>query len=439
MGPVLVQKQALKQKLSPALFQSVTLLQFSNTELSDYIKEKALENPLLRAEPASFHGRRDEWTESVASFGDRSKSATEVIEETVGASTGFRERLHNDLRQLSLDKTCMKAADLLIDSLNDNGYIEGSPEKLLADFDMERGMVARALNAVQSLDPAGVGARSLSECLLLQLKRLCPRRLLAETIITEFSNYFLTENWQSLSDILEEPEERIREAVACIRGLHPFPITADTEEKTEYIIPDIIVRKIDSGLSCELEDRYLPAITIETQDYEQYMYQADQQTKRYLRKKKSEAEWLLANISRRKRTLIRLAELLIEAQNGYFVTGDEDSLRPFTMKKAAGALALDESTVSRAAANKYIQTPYGLFPMKKFFVRPVGTGWMNVSALQIQSRIKYWIGREDRRKPLSDQQLVQMLSTEGLRCSRRAVAKYRKECGIASTIRRRTR
>ncbi|WP_100487211.1 RNA polymerase factor sigma-54 [Sporolactobacillus pectinivorans] len=439
MGLALVQKQALKLKMAPALFQSVTLLQFSNEQLSDYIMGKAMENPLLNAERSDFRPAGQEFVSSFTQAGDGSRSTSDVIEETVASSSDYHEMLHNDLHQLHLDRICMAAADLLIDNLNDKGYFDDDPVELLNGYGLDPKVPEMALEAVQSLDPAGVGARTLSECILLQLKRMIPAQSLAERIISEHSDFFLSGSWDELAERLETTEKKIQAAVGVIRGLSPSPVSSIQDEAPQYIIPDVTIKKSGDGLSCELEDQYLPKIELDSRNYESYLESADSETRRYLREKKEEADWLIAGISRRKQTLMQLTEMLMKEQQVYFENGNHDLLRPFTMKNAAERLSVNESTVSRAVANKYIQTPYGMFPMKKFFVRAVKTIHGEVSSFQILSRIKYWIGREDRADPFSDQKLVQLLSDDGLHCSRRAIAKYRQASGIGSTVQRRSR
>lgn len=439
MGLALVQKQALKLKMTPALFQSVTLLQFSNEQLSEYIMEKAMENPLLNAEKNDFQSADLGGVSSFAQYGDEAKSATDVIEETVASSSDYRDLLHRDLHQLQLDKICLAAADFLIDNLNEKGYFDEEPEALLEGYGLSPEVPGKALEAVQSLEPAGVGARTLTECLVLQLKRMVPVNPLPIRILSDYSDCFLSGNWGELATILGTTEKRIRAAVEVIRGLSPTPVSSIQEEAPQYIIPDVTIRNSDSGLSCEMEDRYLPKITLDSTGYENYLDKADSETKRYLREKKDEADWLIAGISRRKQTLLKLTELLMQVQKAYFESGRYEALKPFPMKHAAEQLSVNESTVSRAVANKYVETPYGLFQMKKFFVRAIKVGQEEVSSFQILSRIKHWISVEDRSTPFSDQKLVQLLSDEGLHCSRRAVAKYRRESGIGSTVQRRSR
>ncbi|RYL93623.1 RNA polymerase factor sigma-54 [Sporolactobacillus sp. THM19-2] len=434
MGLALVQNQSLKQKLTPALFQSVTLLQFNHEQLSDYIKEKATGNPLLHVGETDFG-----YTPAHSVAGEEARSTTDVIEETVQSPGSFRDQLHMDLHQLSLSKNGIAAADLLIDCLDQNGYLTENPAEILDRFGMDSDLAEQALQVVQTLEPAGVGARTLQECLRLQLERMEPRSPLAEKIISDFSDYFLSGSWQELAGKLGISEKQVKEAVALIRTLDPAPVHDHTGQQTPYVFPDVVVRRTENGLVCELEDRLLPKITLETGVYRAYMTQADRETKRYLKQKKAEAQWLLNGLSRRKKTVLQLSTLLVDKQADFFRTGDMGTLRPFMMKEAAQAMSVNESTISRAVANKYLQTPYGLFPIKTFFVRPMKKNRQEISSHQIISRIKALIDEEDPGKPYSDQELARRISESGYRLSRRTVAKYREASGIGSTILRRKR
>ncbi|RYM05937.1 RNA polymerase sigma-54 factor [Sporolactobacillus sp. THM7-7] len=430
MGLTLVQKQSLQLKLAPAMYQSVKLLQYNHQELAGFIREKALENPLLRVKEPSY----------TANYAykerDSVKSTTDVIEETLAQTDDFRERLHRELHYQFLDESCMRAADWLIDSLNDDGYLDGDLEDLLYGFNLDEAGMNEALAAVQSLDPAGVGARSLAECLLLQLKRQEKRSLLAETIISEYSEYFLTKDWAGLSGRLGKGRQEVAEAVKRIRALHPAPVRTIQEETVPYVLPDVTIVKNGGSLALELEDRYLPKVTVNEEDYRMYLQSADDETRRYLREKIDEAGWLVMSLSKRSQTLVALTEMVIEKQKDYFMTGKKERLRPFTMKEAAEKLSLSESTISRAASNKYVRSPYGLSPLKKFFMRGIKSQNGGTSVYRIQSIIRDLISKEDKRKPFSDNHLAGLLREKGLHCSRRAVTKYRQACGIGSTLQR---
>ncbi|MCL1632251.1 RNA polymerase factor sigma-54 [Sporolactobacillus sp. CPB3-1] len=429
MGLVLVQKQSQKLKLTPALYQSMQILRCNTEELSRLIHEKAMENPLMQV---SDHADRYDYFLP----DEEKKSASEVIEEMIAESTDFRERLHRDLHQMKLSAGLLSAADLLIDSLNDRGLLEDDPKTILERFNRFDVKPESALAAVQALDPAGIGARSLTESLLLQLRRLEPRCSLAETILSDFSDCFLNEGWTELARLLGVTRKAIDQAIETIQTLNPYPLSGIEEDSPQYLIPDVLILKRGGDLICEIDDRYLPAVSVNSKDYTRYMENADAETKHYLKEKFEEVSWLLSGISRRRQTLMRLAHLIMIHQKDYFMTGKCSSLCPFTMKQAAEQLSIHESTVSRAAAGKYIQTNYGIFSMKKFFVRACHTKKGTHSAFQIQAEIKRLIDGENQKKPFSDQTLVQLLAESGIRCSRRVVAKYRQACGIGSTIER---
>lgn len=432
MGPELVQKQSLKLKMAPAMYQSVRLLQFNRYELVEFMREQSLENPLLHIDESSGP------VVSGSSGANGMKSSTEVIEQTLADTFDFRDVLRLDLHRLPLDDACTKIADRLIDLLDAHGYLKNWSEIRDAapwsDAD-----AARALTAVQSLDPAGIGARSLGECLLLQLRRKPKRNPVAERIVTEYIDCFLTQDWAGLAETLGCPEEKVAEAVALIRTLDPVPVQEGDEPAVPYVTPDLTVIKENGELTCQMEERDLPKLTIRTDDFERLMKKGDPEARQYLKQKREEAEWLISCLSRRRRTLVALAKIVIDRQRDFFLTGEKEALMPLSMQEAARRLDLHISTISRAVSGKYVQTAYGLYPMKTFFVRAVDRNEGGLTAFKIQALIRGWIEAEDKRRPLPDRQLAAMLEKEGYRCSRRAVAKYRKLCGIGSTVERRLR
>lgn len=432
MRGALVQTQALKLKMTPALLQSVKLLQFSNEQLYDYVMEKAMGNPLIRVERS---------TRQMAGFsrtGGEARSVTDVIEETAAAPIDFRDKLRRQLHQMQLERNVVVVADFLIDSLAENGYLEDDPAPLLERAGFDERIRRIALEALQSLDPAGVGARTLTECLLLQLRRVKPRQKLAELICRRYSDCFISDDWQTVRMELGVSEAAIARATEVIRRLNPDPLGSIYSSEAQYIVPDLTIRRVENHFLCEIDDGDFPTVSID-EEYRDGIDAQSREVRDYLREKRAEARGLLTGISRRRQTLLKIGRLLIERQRRYFETGKWDTLIPFTMKQAASSLSLHESTVSRAVANKYVQTPYDLIPLKKLFVHAGGRKGGTVSAIRIQEKIRGWIDREDPRSPLSDRRLSELLTADGMKCSRRAVAKYRMICGIGSTAKRRKR
>lgn len=434
MGLSISQTQTLKLNMTPALYQAISLLQYNNLDLSNFIRRQALENPLLQVEEPAYASGFSAGAAGRSAPDGSSKSRTDIIEQTLAAEINFRDQLHIDLHHLTLGKEIMRAADWLIDSLNDRGYLEDRLEEVTADFDLDEDDRERVLKAVQSLDPPGVGARSLQECLRLQLERAPERDWIAETIAADYIDCFLTEDWETIAEALDVDERDVRVAVERIRALDPVPVdVTKSEAALQYVVPDIRIAKSEIGFQCLLEDQLLPKVTINEEDYERYLQTSDSETKRYIRKKMNEAKWLLTGVSKRKQMLMKIAGIIIDKQNKFLNSGKKETLEPMTMKMAAEWLSVHESTVSRAVTNKYVQTPVGLLAFKDFFAKGLKTEDGSVSVYQVKSLIKSIISNENKKKPLSDQNIVFLLKDKGVECSRRVVSKYRKECGIASS------
>ncbi|MFT8872312.1 MAG: RNA polymerase factor sigma-54 [Sporolactobacillus sp.] len=431
MRTELVQKQTFKLKMTPQQLQAMKMLQLSGEELTGYLRDRAMENPLLNAD--AFSGN------SAYTSADAARSTTDVIEETLADRADFRRLLQRELGQTYASARLRAGAGLLIEALNEAGYLDDEPLALLSPYGFSAAEAEAALHLVQTLEPAGVGARSLTECLLLQLRRLRPRCALAERIVGEFSTVFLTGKWEALALLLACSEAEISAAVALVRGLDPRPAAALADDLLPCTAPDLTFAASDGALHCQLNDELLPAVSYEREAYEQLMQKADRAARRYLREKKAEAEALLAGLSRRGATLLAIGELILKVQQRYLLSGSAADLRAYTMKQAAGQLGVHPSTISRAVAGKYALTPHGLLALKLFFPRPLPKAKQPVAAASIRQAIRTLIAAEDRRHPLSDQQLAERLRLSGMICSRRVVAKYRTQAGLCPGAARRER
>ncbi|MBM7644979.1 RNA polymerase sigma-54 factor [Scopulibacillus daqui] len=433
MALEMIQTQTLNLKMSPALYQAISLLQYTNTELVDFIKEQAMENPLIHLEDSSYMSSKplsSSWHNQPAD-----KTRTDIIEETISDKGDYRESLYQQANVLSLDHSLKKALIYLIDSLSDHGYLEESLELLAEDLNIDISLLNEALAILQSFEPAGIGARSLQECLLLQLKSLPEKAPLAEQIVSEFIDVFITGDWSSLSKELGVTGHDIQKAVEMIQSLHPNPVDNFEQGLVQYIIPDVTIKKDESGYRCIMEDYFLPQLSVNFDDYRILRKDGDKETRRYLQKKYHEAQWLVQCLSKRKQTLLEVTEVVIERQRAFLEKGPK-LLKTLTLGMVAEELGVHESTVSRAIKNKHIQTPHGLFPYKELFVRGVKTAEGSISTHDIKETIKRLIASENPAKPLSDQAITMRLKEKGIQISRRAVAKYRSECGILSSTKR---
>ncbi|MFC7394571.1 RNA polymerase factor sigma-54 [Scopulibacillus cellulosilyticus] len=432
MALEMMQTQTLNLKMSPALYQAISLLQYTNTELYDFIKEQAMENPLIHLEESSIPSKSlmSGWQNQPPD-----KTRTDIIEETISHKSDFRDSLFQQASVLSIDNSLKKAVHYLIDSLNDMGYLEEPLDLLSEELNIDLSLFEEALTVLQSFDPPGIGARNLQECLLLQLRALPDRSPLAEQIVSEFIEVFVTGDWALLSEDLGVFENDVQKAVEIIQSLHPNPVDNFEQHPVQYIVPDVTIKKDETGYRCIMEDYFLPQLSVNFDDYRVFRKDGDKETRRYLQKKYHEAQWLIQSLSKRKQTLLQVTEIVIERQMAFLDNGPS-YLKTLTLGMVADQLGVHESTVSRAIKNKHIQTPHGLFTYKELFVRGVKTSEGSVSTYDIKETIKRMIASENPEKPLSDQMITTKLQEQGIQISRRAVAKYRGECGISSSTKR---
>jgi RNA polymerase sigma-54 factor len=287
------------------------------------------------------------------------------------------------------------------------------------------------------LEPAGIGARNLQECLLIQLERENLKDDLALTILTHYFIPFAEKKWKQIAKELQIPLQKIQEIFDTIQQLNPRPGALLEKENASYIIPDAIVERFGDGFSVRLCDDILPKISFNDHYYQKLTTTKDSQVSRFLQEKVQDYQWIMKSIEQRKETLTRVVGKIVEKQTSFFENGKE-YIVPMTMKEVAGELDIHESTVSRAVKEKFVQTPIGTFPLKSFFTSTIQTvSNESTSSSQVKNVIASMINSEDKQHPLSDQEIVERLKTsQGIVVSRRTVAKYRDQMGIASSSKR---
>lgn len=428
----LKQTQKLKLNMTQSLFQAISLLQYNHQEINQYIYQQSLENPLIDIEEPYYKMPTPQFTANV------SKSKTDVIEEVTPTKTDFRDDLTDQVRYLDLESEAKKTVLFLILSLDERGYLTVTLEDVQADLNVSEEVAEHALAILQDLEPAGIGARTIQECLSLQLMRRPQRDNLAERLVKDYLDY-LIDDLTVLSELLNETQEAIEHAIQTIKQCRPTPII-DNDEPIQYIAPDATVTKKNGQYVVTIEDQWLPKITINHRYYQQMKTASPATAGQYVSQKYKEAQWLIQSLNQRRTTLLSVTDAIIEHQHDFLDYGFA-SLRPLTLRDLAIRLDIHESTVSRTIKNKYIQTPHGLIPYKRLFA--TGIQRRNSKAISTD-RIKFiiqdFIKHETKTKPLSDQKIVEMLlEKEGIEISRRAVANYRKECGYPSSSKRKLR
>lgn len=438
------------QTLSPQMMQAMEILQMGSQELLEYIQEVLQENPVLEAEETrhsqenpedALLRRKLEWLESTDVQNrwyhrEDARDLTDTVAGASGADPG-EESLYYYLRaQISFEELpgeLAAAVECVLQSLNANGWLDEPESDLALHAGVPEEIVRRAVERVQALEPAGVAARSLSECIAIQLVRRGETGL-PLTIARSYLEEMGRDHYNRIARETGASREEIQEACKVIRSLNPRPGAGFApREVLGYITPDLVVVSFEDHFEILANDYYYPTLKVSSY-YHDLMKSTDEaQVKDYLTGKLRQAKWVVRSVEQRRSTLMRCADCIVERQEDFFRRGP-GHLRPMTLADVAQVLEVHESTVSRAVKDKYLQCAHGVFPLGYFFSRALsaGTG-EGISAEQIKTALKKLIAEENKKKPLSDQKLCELLAAQGIGISRRTVAKYRDELGIAST------
>ncbi|HET7100355.1 MAG TPA: RNA polymerase factor sigma-54, partial [Terriglobia bacterium] len=334
------------------------------------------------------------------------------------------DALESQLRYLSLDSATMAVCRYLIGHLDDNGYLTVDAAFLCKRFNIDRDTFDRSLRIIQSLEPAGVGARSLSECLKLQLQREDAPDEVTLQIIQHHLDDVAAGRIRKIARQLGVGLQRVQQAVDRLKRLNPRPGMAYASSEPRYVLPDVCVERVNGEYVVLVNEGFFPRLTVSDQ-YQRMMAEGGERARQaadYLRNWFQSAVWLVRGIEQRRQTLYRVTRVIVEKQRDFLDRG-VDHLKPLTLREVADELGLHESTVSRATQNKYVQTPRGLFPFRYFFPSGVDSLSGDISAKSVKKRIVELIQRENKQKPLSDQRIADLLREGGIRISRRTVAK----------------
>lgn len=435
-------KTELRQelKLTPQLLQSMEVLQMTSQELLAYIGRMAEENPLLdQSDPpeAAYEELRRQALWIDGGLGGRATFAHEEAGPEAGREDSALESLaaflRDQIQRLRLPRPLTALCEYLAELVDEDGYLSQEDLDGLDAMHIPQALTAQALDVFQSLDPPGVGARSLSECLLLQLSR----REKADPLAMEIAAHFLPElgrrHYAAIAQKLGVRVEEVREVEKTVASLEPHPGRAfQSAEPPAYIRPDVFVAEIEGEWKVILNDYYLPRVSVNDYYLRLLKTSDEKETRDYLRQKLQQAKWLLSSLERRGGTLRRCAEAVLEAQRPFFTGGG--TLAPMSLSALAESLDLHPSTVSRAVRGKYLQCRQGTYPLRYFFSLPVSGG---VSRQAAKQALLALVREEDPRRPYSDQALCRLLSERGIPLARRTVTKYRLELGVGSSAARR--
>ncbi|MGV3743112.1 MAG: RNA polymerase factor sigma-54 [Burkholderiaceae bacterium] len=481
MKPTLQLRISQHLALTPQLQQSIRLLQLSTLELHQELEQILTENPLLErlddpldhsvrllgdgaisstlpgtsadssqfeaagpAEPESaFEGDSGETSaasEGEWSFDDVARTAKAPDDDDArpqleAHEISLREHLLEQIR-LTVRTTRDRAlAELIIDAINEKGYLEEPLEDIHArlpeELEVDLEELTIALKLVQSLEPIGIGARNASECLALQIKRL-PKvplvtRRMALAIVENHLNLFAQRDFNKLKKALDCDDEDLREAQSVIKQCHPHPGLAFASDVSDYVVPDVIVKRTKNGWQAMLNHDVMPKLRVNAM-YANILKQSKGEGS--LTSQLQEAKWLIKNMRQRFDTILRVAQAIVDRQKNFFSHGAV-AMRPLVLREIADTLGLHESTISRVTTQKYMLTPHGMFELKYFFGSHVATeAGGEASSTAIRALIKQLIGAEDPKTPFSDSKIAEMLAEQGMVVARRTVAKYREALKI---------
>ncbi|MGM0420194.1 MAG: RNA polymerase factor sigma-54 [Bacillota bacterium] len=422
--------------MTPRLQMAIELLHYSSLELDEYLQDKLVENPLLEKETQdelNLEARIESQYQSNSYSQPVDYSDKDSFENYTNYKPGLYEHLEKQLYEV-LPEDDLKLGKYIISSLDQNGLLAASVEEIAGETGKSRVKVNEVLRKIQHLDPVGIGSRSIKESLLVQLETLGTDTWLAEQIIINCWDNLKNLSIEEIKKKFQTTETDVLQALESIKNLQSRPAASyvHNQERAEYIEPDIIIRKVKDRYIVELSQNTSPILSINPKYYRMMQQSGDEETKEFLQKKFKAAIWLIRAIEHRRMTLLKISRVLVEQQRDFLENGIK-SLKPLTMQDVAQEIEMHESTVSRATTGKYIQTPRGLYTMKFFFASRIG----NNSAASVKALLAEYIKQENEDKPLSDSKLADLLTeVEGIKLSRRTVAKYRNELEIPSSVQR---
>ncbi len=479
-------QQKLLQKLSPQQILLMKLLQIPANELEQRIKQEIEENPALEAdtienasedpgpvkendpgEETDIQEPTDEKTDDF-DVEDYYKGEDEIPEYKLqinnsgrdeerreipfSAGISFHELLQQQLGMQHLDERKKRIGEYIIGNIDDSGYLQRSTDAIVDDlafmhnFEVTKEEVEEVLSIIQEFDPPGVGGRNLQECLLIQLRHKMKTEnsealQIAYKILKRYFNEFTKKHYQKIMKRANITEEQLKAALDVILSLNPKPGNSmgETSRNNQYIIPDFTITNNNGELELTLNTWNTPELRL-SQTYANMLNdlangnkkgKAEKEAFSFIKKKMDSAKWFIDAVKQRQNTLYITMKAIMDYQRDYFLTGDETKLRPMILKDIADIVGMDISTVSRVANSKYVQTPFGTFLLKSFFSESLTKeDGEEVSTREVKTILKNLVDAEDKKKPLTDEQLMNALKEKGYPIARRTVAKYREQLGI---------
>lgn len=486
-------RQTQSLTITPRMAQALKLLQMNNLVLEQEVREQMIENPTLEeedglveapdtevvqagldggqateterteiseAEPVDAAPETNEidWDEYLNDDYEPPRSmteerVTETYERVPVSHQSLNDYVAEQLRYQITSEEQQLIGDYIIGSIDEKGYLTMSAEDIAAELQVPVEAVNAVVVMVQSLDPPGLGARDLRECLLLQLRARGMSDHLVYQIVRDHFEDLTRRRQLDIARALKVPVEEIQKCVDIVGTLSPIPGSQISSIEAQYVYPDLVVERVDDQYVVALNDRNVPRLRISSA-YESVLASSssgpggakaavpaaggngsmnmgqDAEARRYVNDKLSSARWLINTIEQRRKTMVKVMKAIVEEQRDFFDKGIMH-LKPLTLQKVASRIGMHESTVSRVTSSKYVQTPRGVFELKYFFTSGIDTdGGDEVSARSAKAVIQNLIEQEDKKSPLSDQRIVEILKNQGLDIARRTVAKYRDQLNV---------
>ena len=437
-----------KQVLSQRQVESLNILSMPVADLHNFLQNEEIENPLMEYSLSEPSSKEEVIIRDADSFYSRRQTEKNIDMESILSLVADREFSIEEfvMQQLSAARLTAKEEKIIsyaVNCLDENGFLTVSAGEIGADLGIDEETVEGCLSRLKGLEPAGIFASGLAECLRIQVRGMEDEELLGRLIDGHLRD-IAEGKLSSITRSLGIPSVRARKLIAVIKGLNPRPLNGFSGGATEYIIPDVIFRQSDGQWLVELGDRFGSRVGV-NEFYVKMMDEAsDQELKAYFEEKLKRVRFIAGAVEQRRATLTKIAGFLLERQEKYFL--NQAPLRPMTLEEAAQAAGLSKSTVSRAIKDKYISSPRGCMAMRELFSIGVATcgdgpgkggeGGQGISRNAAKECLRLLVDGEDKSKPLSDEKLVLLLREQGIDISRRTVAKYRTELGIAGAFAR---
>ena len=424
----LFQQQYLRLNMTQQLTQAISLLQLSAIELTAFIENIVIENPLIEIK-TNYYTTFDSRTKKIKEFHSLEQNPIDAI--ATNGSPSLYDYLHCQTIFMNIAAEERKFLSFLIHNINESGYLEIEINEACELININESLGQRVLTILQGLEPAGIGARNLQECLILQLERKEILTSSNDIILSKFFNEFVNKKWKVIETKTGISMVDIQLLWDKTQKLNPRPGLSMSNERTEYIVPDIIVEKVKGHWLIEIADESYVKIRLNDNYYHELASVENSELQTYLKEKYNQFQWLKQSLEQRQGTIKKVMDAIIKRQEEYFVY-KQNILKPMTMQEIAAEIGVHESTVSRTVKNKYVKAPAGTFLLRNLFSSQISD--TDISRDTVKTELINLIECEDKTKPYSDQQIVNVLKEIGIKVSRRTITKYRDSLSIPSSV-----